>query len=125
MNTRYEYKGSIYSEDDLSEKINNYGGNLFDLYFELKKNGLAHEGTIYCAEDSSGDYEKRYKNVENLIENEAERLGIMKVTKTDSIVEHYQSQLHDIVDSIDEMLSLSKIDRKKLQSLRNNIWKEL
>lgn len=49
-------------------------------------------------------------------------------TETDSIYsieDYYQSQLHDIVDSIDEMLSSSKIDRKKLQSLRNNIWKEL
>lgn len=49
-------------------------------------------------------------------------------TETDSIysiVDHYQSQLHDIVDSIDEMLSSSKLDRKKLQSLRDNIWKEL
>lgn len=42
-----------------------------------------------------------------------------------SIVDHYQSQLHDIVDFIDEMLLSSKLDRKKLQSLRDNIWKEL
>ena len=42
-----------------------------------------------------------------------------------SIEEYYQSQLYDIVDAIDEMLSSSRIDRKKLQLLRNNIWKEL
>lgn len=30
-NERYEYKGLIYCEDDISDEFNNYGGNLFDL----------------------------------------------------------------------------------------------
>lgn len=31
MNKRYEYDEKIYCEDDLSEEIDNYGGDLYDL----------------------------------------------------------------------------------------------
>lgn len=32
MNKKYEYNGNIYCEDDLSEEIYNYGGDLDDLF---------------------------------------------------------------------------------------------
>ena len=31
MNEKYEYNGNIYCEDDLSDEIYNYGGDLDDL----------------------------------------------------------------------------------------------
>ena len=36
MNKKYEYGGLIYCEDDLSEKIDNYGGSLYDLFITWK-----------------------------------------------------------------------------------------
>ena len=65
------------------------------------------------------DVAELFRHYLNVAENNSETDSIY------SIEEHYQSQLHDIVDAIDEMLSSSRIDRKKLQLLRNNIWKEL
>lgn len=40
MNKKYEYNGNIYCEDDLSEEIDNYGGDLYDLYWSLKESRL-------------------------------------------------------------------------------------
>lgn len=45
MNKKYEYNGNIYCEDDLSEEIYNYGGDLDDLFFDL----LPSENEIYGA----------------------------------------------------------------------------
>lgn len=41
MNKRYEYYGKIYCEDDLSESIDNYGGNLYDLFLLLEADDRA------------------------------------------------------------------------------------
>ena len=41
MNKRYEYGGLIYCEDDLSEEIDNYGGSLYDLFYNLESDGRA------------------------------------------------------------------------------------
>ena len=47
MSKRYKYKDLIYCEDDLSEEIDNYGGGLFDLYWELKRDKKATGITYY------------------------------------------------------------------------------
>lgn len=66
MNKKYEYKGNIYCEDDLSQEIYNYGGDLDDLYYELSHDGLADDVTYYYATEGSRDYE----TAEELIESE-------------------------------------------------------
>lgn len=33
MSKKYEYDEKIYCDDDLSEEIENYGGDLYDLFF--------------------------------------------------------------------------------------------
>lgn len=72
MNKRYEYDGKIYCEDDLSEQIDNYGGDLFDLYFALLHDNLASDVTYYYATDSTDDYE----TYEELIESEFSELEV-------------------------------------------------
>lgn len=72
MNKKYEYNGNIYCEDDLSEEIDNYGGSLFDLYWNLKEAGVVDEITYYYkryAYDNCEFY-KEYENHEDLIESE-------------------------------------------------------
>ena len=67
MAKRYKYENQIYCEDDLSEEIDNYGGDLFDLYWELKVAGEAVEWTHYAA---SGEPGHTYDSHEELIEKE-------------------------------------------------------
>lgn len=43
MNEKYEYNGMIYCEDDLSKEINNYGGDLEELYYDLLRNKRVEE----------------------------------------------------------------------------------
>lgn len=65
---KYEYNGKIYCEEDLSCEIDNYGGDLYALYFALKADDKAHENTVHYAEpESSRDY---YESPEELIEAE-------------------------------------------------------
>lgn len=66
MNKKYEYDGNIYCEDDLSYEIDNYGGDLYDLYYKLSHDGLADDVTYYYATEGSNDYE----TPEELIESE-------------------------------------------------------
>lgn len=49
MNKKYEYNGNIYCEDDLSEEIYNYGGDLDDLFYDLLRNKDIEETTYYSA----------------------------------------------------------------------------
>lgn len=72
MNKRYEYNGKIYCEDDLSESIDNYGGELYDLYWELSHDHLACDVTYYYATDGEKDYE----TAEELIESEFSELEV-------------------------------------------------
>lgn len=73
---KYEYNGKIYCNEDLSCKIENYGGGIYDMYLELKKEGEAHENTTYYKEpESSDDY---YDSPEELIENEFSELEVIK-----------------------------------------------
>ena len=43
----YEYKGKIYCEEDISYENDDYAGDLYDLYWELKIDGKCNESTIY------------------------------------------------------------------------------
>ena len=71
MAKRYKYDGQIYCEDDLSEEMDNYGGDLYDLYWELRVAGNAIEWTRYC---STEDSENVYDSYEELIEKEFNHL---------------------------------------------------
>ena len=51
MNKKYEYGGLIYCEDDLSEQIDNYGGNLYDLFLSLEADDRAECKEMYCSRD--------------------------------------------------------------------------
>lgn len=80
-NERYEYKGLIYCEDDISDEFNNYGGNLLDLYYELRRDRKVSEETKYYIID---DYFERgyncyYDREEELVEKNYERLGVKKI----------------------------------------------
>lgn len=72
---KFEYEGKIYCENDLSEEIDNYGGDLFDLYWDLKKNGEACEETYYYPRDIERS-DQRHDTVEELIENEFDYLEV-------------------------------------------------
>ena len=72
MNKRYEYGGLIYCEDDLSEQIDNYYGDLFDLYLALLHDALANEVTYYYVTDGTNGYE----TYEDLVEAEFSELEV-------------------------------------------------
>ena len=72
MNKKYEYNGNIYCEDDLSEEIDNYGGDLDDLFFQLCRDGKAGSNTFYYARESS----ELYEDYEDLIETEFSDLEV-------------------------------------------------
>lgn len=66
MNKRYEYSGLIYCEDDLSLEIDNYGGDLYELYVALSHDDLVNDVTYYYVTDGTTDYD----TYEELIESE-------------------------------------------------------
>lgn len=72
MNKKYEYDGKIYCEDDLSEEIDNYAGNLYDLFISLESDGKAGSTFVYYAKESSEPYE----DYEDLIESEFSELEV-------------------------------------------------
>ena len=80
-NERYEYKGFIYCEDDISDKFNNYGGNLLDLYYELRRDRKVSEETrYYINSDYFNDVDNcYYDSEEELVEKNYEKLGVKKV----------------------------------------------
>ena len=69
---KYEYGGMIYCDKDLSCEIDNYGGDLCDLFFKLKRNDYAKEITTYYCPNS----DTYYDSLEELIENECEDLEV-------------------------------------------------
>ena len=69
----YEYKGKHYSEEDMSLYDEDYGGDLFDLYCELKQDGKCEENTVYYVQPYEGD---DYSSQEELIESEFSDLVI-------------------------------------------------
>lgn len=72
MNKKYEYNGKIYCENDLSLEIDNYGGDLYDLYLALSHDDLANDVTYYYVTDGTNDYE----SYEELIESEFSELEV-------------------------------------------------
>lgn len=66
MNKKYEYGGLIYCEEDLSEEIDNYGGDLYDLFLTLESDGKAGRAKIYYRKES----DEPYRDYEDLIETE-------------------------------------------------------
>lgn len=62
----YEYKGLIYCENDLSIEQDNYGGDLYDLYLELKNDNKVNETTSYYVEGELQIYDSH----EELIDEE-------------------------------------------------------
>lgn len=80
-NERYEYKGLIYCEEDISDEFNNYGGDLFDLYYELRRDRKVSEETkYYIIDDYFGrGYNCYYDREEELVEKNYEKLGVNKV----------------------------------------------
>lgn len=66
MNKRYEYGGLIYCEDDLSLEIDNYGGDLYELYVALSHDDLVNDVIYYYVTDGTTDYD----TYEELIESE-------------------------------------------------------
>ena len=66
MNKKYEYNGMIYCEDDLSEQIDNYGGDLYDLFLTLETDGKAGRAKIYYRKETDEPYE----DYEDLIKTE-------------------------------------------------------
>ena len=69
----YEYKGKIYCEEDISLENDDYVGDLYDLYWELKKDGKCNETTIYY---TSTDCDKTYSEAEEMINEEFSDLVI-------------------------------------------------
>ena len=66
MNKKYEYGGLIYCEDDLSLEIDNYGGDLYELYVALSRDDLVNDVTYYYVTDGTTDYD----TYDELIESE-------------------------------------------------------
>lgn len=83
MSKRYKYKDLIYCEDDLSEEIDNYGGGLFDLYWELKQDKKATGITYYYVRSMDGDCEY-YEDYADLIKEEYENLEVEVLKKDES-----------------------------------------
>lgn len=72
MNKRYEYGGLIYCEDDLSEEIDNYGGSLYNLFYNVVSDGRAGRAEIYYRKETNEPYE----DYEDLIESEFSELEV-------------------------------------------------
>lgn len=69
---KYEYNGKIYCDEDLSCDIDNYGGDLYDLYYELEKANEVAECTYYYCQDEP----KYYDSIEDLIEGAFDYLEV-------------------------------------------------
>ena len=69
----YEYKGKIYCEEDISLENDDQVGDLYDFYWELKKDGKCNETTIYY---TSTDCGKTYSEAEEMINEEFSDLVI-------------------------------------------------
>jgi len=74
-NKIYEYKGKFYSEKDRSREVDDaeWGGDLYDLYWDMKKDGICTEETIYHID---GEYGQTWDEAEEMIEEAFEHLVI-------------------------------------------------
>ena len=49
---KYLFNGKVYCEENLSKEIDNYGGDLGDLRWEMQDAGIVQEVTLfYCPDD--------------------------------------------------------------------------
>ena len=69
---KYEYKGKIYCEEDLSCDIDNYGGDLYDLFYELEEENEVGECTYYYSQEEH----KYYESIAELIEGSFDYLEV-------------------------------------------------
>lgn len=77
MNKRYEYNKKIYCKDDLSNQIDNYGGNLYDLFSELEADDRAESVVMFRSLDEDGETgEYIYENIRSCIEKEFSELEV-------------------------------------------------
>lgn len=72
----YEYKGKHYCEIDISLEDDDYEGDLFDLYWDMRQNGEACESTVYYIPENP---EITYDDEEELVKNELEDYVIGEV----------------------------------------------
>lgn len=74
----YRFEGKVYSEEDLSEELGDeWGGDLYDLYWELSHNrNILDEMTLYYKRDEEGREPKWYNEYEELLADMAEELGL-------------------------------------------------
>lgn len=77
MNKKYEYNGKIYCKDDLSNQIDNYGGNLYDLFSELEADDRAESVVMYRSIDEDGENgEYIYGCIQYCLEKEFSELEV-------------------------------------------------
>ena len=77
MNKRYEYNGMIYCKDDLSNQIDNYGGDLYELFSELEADDRAESVVIFRSIDEDGENnEYIYGCIEYCLEKEFRDLEV-------------------------------------------------
>lgn len=69
----YEYNGKHYCEKDISLKDEDYAGDLYDLYWELRNDRKCYESTVYYTNTDSG---KTYLEAEEMVEEEFSNLVI-------------------------------------------------
>ena len=67
---RYIYDGKVWSDENLSLELENYGGDLYDLYCELKKSGFCDEVTVYYALE--GNQKEYCDDYEEMLEDNRE-----------------------------------------------------
>lgn len=77
MNKKYEYGGLIYCEDDLSLEIDNYGGDLYELFSELEADDRAESVVMFRSIDEDGENgEYIYGEIRYLLEKEFSDLEV-------------------------------------------------
>lgn len=77
MNKRYEYGELIYCNDNLSQQIDNYGGDLYDLFSELEADDRAESVVMFRSIDEDGENgEYIYESIRHCIEKEFSELEV-------------------------------------------------
>lgn len=77
MNKKYYYNGNIYCKDDLSEEIDNYGGDLYELFSQLEADDRAESVVMYRSIDEDGENgEYIYESIKYCIEKEFSELEV-------------------------------------------------
>jgi hypothetical protein len=74
----YRFEGKVYCETDLSEELGDeYGGDLYDLYWELSHNRkILDEKTLYYKRDVEEGERIYYDSPEELLADMVEELGL-------------------------------------------------